>query len=86
MTSFEPTGPLGIIMAGALYVNFSKVEKFEENIQQLCRQIDGLLGKKIDSGNISAAPKYGKIFHFFKNNELTYRTREGVEAGLINLH
>ena len=46
MTSFEPSGSLGLIIAGALYVDFSNPKQFSESMQQLCKQVSGHIGKQ----------------------------------------
>ena len=43
--NYNPKGALGLIVAGAIYVDFSDTSKFTDNISSLKREIDSALGK-----------------------------------------
>ena len=47
---FQPTGALGLITAGKLYINFTDPQKFDENMENLKKEITTLFQESEESG------------------------------------
>lgn len=49
---FQPAGALGLITAGKFYINFTDPQKFDENMENLKKEIESMFEESEESGKI----------------------------------
>ena len=85
-SSYNPSGALGLIVAGSLYIDFSDSSKFEDNIVGLEKEINAALGKSTAMYQAPAAQKAPEEDHRMRIKwvEQRYGSWNGAADKVIN--